>query len=85
MMVELNKAEIDAILSSLQLLSKQNQVIMEDCLSISINQLYNKLTSIQEQLYLKAKLSRLEQPNNPQYTDNELEAMTYENENQSRE
>ena len=84
MMVELNKAEIDAILSSLQLLSKQNQVIMEDCLSISTNQLYNKLTSIQEQLYLKAKLSRLEQPNNPQYTDNELEAMTYENENQSR-
>lgn len=83
MMVELNKAEIDAILSSLQLLSKQNQVIMEDCLSISTNQLYNKLTSIQEQLYLKAKLSRLEQPNNPQYTDNELEAMTYENENQS--
>ena len=83
MMVELNKAEIDAILSSLQLLSKQNQVIMEDCLSISINQLYNKLTSIQEQLYLKAKLSRLEQPNNPQYTDNELDAMTYENENQS--
>lgn len=82
-MVELNKAEIDAILSSLQLLSKQNQVIMEDCLSISTNQLYNKLTSIQEQLYLKAKLSRLEQPNNPQYTDNELEAMTYENENQS--
>ena len=51
MMVELNKAEIDAILSSLQLLSKQNQVIMEECLSISINQLYNKLTSIQEQLY----------------------------------
>lgn len=83
MMVELNKAEIDAILSSLQLLSKQNQVIMEDCLSISINQLYNKLTSIQEQLYLKAKLSRLEQPNNPQYTDEEIEAMTYENENQS--
>ena len=83
MMVELNKAEIDAILSSLQLLSKQNQVIMEDCLSISINQLYNKLTSIQEQLYLKAKLSRLEQPNNPQYTDDELDAMTYENENQS--
>ena len=83
MMVELNKAEIDAILSSLQLLSKQNQVIMEDCLSISTNQLYNKLTSIQEQLYLKAKLSRLEQPNNPQYTDNELDAMTYENENQS--
>ena len=82
-MVELNKAEIDAILSSLQLLSKQNQVIMEDCLSISTNQLYNKLTSIQEQLYLKAKLSRLEQPNNPQYTDNELDAMTYENENQS--
>ena len=83
MMVELNKAEIDAILSSLQLLSKQNQVIMEDCLSISINQLYNKLTSIQEQLYLKAKLSRLEQPNNPQYTDDELDVMTYENENQS--
>ena len=83
MMVELNKAEIDAILSSLQLLSKQNQVIMEDCLSISTNQLYNKLTSIQEQLYLKAKLSRLEQPNNPQYTDDELYAMTYENENQS--
>ena len=83
MMVELNKAEIDAILSSLQLLSKQNQVIMEDCLSISTNQLYNKLTSIQEQLYLKAKLSRLEQPNNPQYTDEEIEAMTYENENQS--
>ena len=80
MMVELNKAEIDAILSSLQLLSKQNQVIMEDCLSISTNQLYNKLTSIQEQLYLKAKLSRLEQPNNPQYTDDELDAMTYENE-----
>jgi len=51
MMVELNKPEIDAILSSLQLLSKQNQVIMEDCLSISINQLYNKLTSIQEKLY----------------------------------
>ena len=83
MMVELNKAEIDAILSSLQLLSKQNQVIVEDCLSISTNQLYNKLTSIQEQLYLKAKLSRLEQPNNPQYTDDELDAMTYENENQS--
>lgn len=83
MMVELNKAEIDAILSSLQLLSKQNQVIMEDCLSISTNQLYNKLTSIQEQLYLKVKLSRLEQPNNPQYTDDELDAMTYENENQS--
>ena len=83
MMVELNKAEIDAILSSLQLLSKQNQVIMEDCLSISTNQLYNKLTSIQEQLYLKAKLSRLEQPNNPQYTDDELDSMTYENENQS--
>lgn len=83
MMVELNKPEIDAILSSLQLLSKQNQVIVEDCLSISTNQLYNKLTSIQEQLYLKAKLSRLEQPNNPQYTDNELDAMTYENENQS--
>ena len=51
MIVELNKAEIDAILSSLQLLSKQNQMIMEDCLSISVNQLYNKLTSIQEQLY----------------------------------
>jgi hypothetical protein len=51
MKVELNKPEIDAILSSFQLLSEQNQVIIEDCLSISINQLYNKLTSIQENLY----------------------------------
>jgi len=51
MMVKLNKPEIDAILSSLQLLSKQNQVIVEETLSISVNQLYNKLTSIQEQLY----------------------------------
>lgn len=50
-MTELNKPEIDAILSSLQLLSKQNQMILEECLSISINQLYNKLTSIQENLY----------------------------------
>jgi hypothetical protein len=51
MMVELNELEIDAILTSLQLLSKQNQVIIEECLSISVNQLYNKLTSIQEKLY----------------------------------
>ena len=49
--VELNKSEIDAILTTLQLLSKKDQVILEECLSISINQLYNKLTSIQEQLY----------------------------------
>jgi hypothetical protein len=51
MMVELNKQEIDAILSALQLISKQDQMIMEECISISTNQLYNKLTSIQEQLY----------------------------------
>ena len=50
-MIELNKPEIDAILTTLQLLSKKDQVIVEDCLSISINQLYNKLTSIQEKLY----------------------------------
>ena len=30
---------------------------------------------------LKAKLSRYEQPDNPQYTDDEISAMTYENEN----
>jgi hypothetical protein len=30
---------------------------------------------------LKAKLSRFEQPDNPQYTDEEIDAMTYENEN----
>ena len=29
---------------------------------------------------LKAKLSRLEQPDNPQYTDEEIDVMTYENE-----
>ena len=51
MTVELNKQEVDAILSALQLISKQDQMIMEECISISINQLYNKLTSIQEQLY----------------------------------
>lgn len=51
MTVELNKPEIDAILTSLQLLSKQNQMIVEETLSISVNQLYNKLTSIQEELY----------------------------------
>ena len=51
MTVELNKQEVDAILSALQLISKQDQVIMEECLLISTNQLYNKLTSIQEQLY----------------------------------
>ena len=51
MMVELNELEIDAILTSLQLLSKKDQMILEIDLSISINQLYNKLTSIQEQLY----------------------------------
>ena len=33
---------------------------------------------------LKAKLSRLEQPDNPQYTDAEMDAMTYENENESQ-
>jgi hypothetical protein len=32
---------------------------------------------------LKAKLSRLEQPDNPQYTDEEISAMDFENENQS--
>jgi hypothetical protein len=32
---------------------------------------------------LKAKLSRLEQPDNPQYTDEEIDAMTYENENEN--
>jgi hypothetical protein len=31
---------------------------------------------------LKAKLSRYEQPNNSQYTDEEISAMTYENENE---
>jgi hypothetical protein len=51
MMVELNELEIDAILTSLQLLSKKDQMILEIDLSISINQLYNKLTSIQEKLY----------------------------------
>ena len=51
MTVDLNKPEIDAILTSLQLLSKQNQMIVEETLSISVNQLYNKLTSIQENLY----------------------------------
>jgi hypothetical protein len=50
-MVELNKPEIDAILTTLQLLSKKDQMILEIDLSISINQLYNKLTSIQEKLY----------------------------------
>jgi len=49
--VKLNKPEVDAILTSLQLLSRQNQLILEETLSISINQLYNKLTSIQENLY----------------------------------
>jgi len=49
--VKLNKPEVDAILTSLQLLSRQNQLILEQTLSISINQLYNKLTSIQENLY----------------------------------
>lgn len=33
---------------------------------------------------LKAKLSRYEQPNNPQYTDEEIDAMTYENENENQ-
>jgi hypothetical protein len=33
---------------------------------------------------LKAKLSRYEQPNNPQYTDEEISAMTYENENENQ-
>ena len=51
MMIELNKPEIDAILTTLQLLSKKDQMILELDLSISINQLYNKLTSIQEHLY----------------------------------
>jgi len=51
MMVELNELEIDAILTSLQLLSKKDQMILEIDLSISVNQLYNKLTSIQEKLY----------------------------------
>lgn len=32
---------------------------------------------------LKAKLSRYEQPDNPQYTEDEISAMTSENENQS--
>ena len=50
-MVELNELEIDAILTTLQLLSKKDQMILELDLSISINQLYNKLTSIQEKLY----------------------------------
>ena len=50
-MIELNRPEIDAILTTLQLLSKKDQMILELDLSISINQLYNKLTSIQEQLY----------------------------------
>ena len=31
---------------------------------------------------LKAKLSRYEHPDNPQYTDDEISAMTYENENE---
>lgn len=51
MMVELNKPEVDAILTSLQLLSKKDQLIVENCLFVSTNQLYNKLTSIQENLY----------------------------------
>ena len=33
---------------------------------------------------LKAKLSRYEQPDNPQYTDEEIDAMTYENENENQ-
>jgi hypothetical protein len=37
-----------------------------------------------EVLDLKAKLSRLEQPDNPQYTDEEIDAMTYENENENQ-
>lgn len=37
---------------------------------------YRKL--YQENLYLKAKLSRLENPDAPQYTDEEIEAMSYE-------
>jgi hypothetical protein len=36
-----------------------------------------------EILDLKAKLSRLEQPDNSQYTDEEISAMDFENENQS--
>ena len=33
---------------------------------------------------LKAKLSRFEQPDNPNYTDAEMDAMTYENENENQ-
>jgi hypothetical protein len=40
-----------------------------------------ELRKMQDEIYvLKAELSRLEQPDNPQYTDEEMEAMTAQNE-----
>lgn len=40
-----------------------------------------ELRKLEDEIYdLKAKLSRLEQPDNPQYTDKEMDAMTAQNE-----
>lgn len=42
--------------------------------------LENKIHAKEQEIRdLKAKLSRLENPNNPEYTEEEIDAMTYEN------
>jgi hypothetical protein len=47
---------------------------------LKLSEEYSKeFREMQDEIYdLKAKLSRLEQPDNPQYTDEEMDAMTYQ-------
>jgi hypothetical protein len=53
--------------------------IMADHGIMDIDDHIKKLREFQEEIMdLKAKISRLENPDNPQYTDEEMNAMTYQ-------
>lgn len=62
---------------SMKKLADEFDLILVEDNTNKVIELENKIYSQQKEIAsLKAKLSRYEQPNNPQYTDEEMDAMT---------
>lgn len=62
--------------------SEEDMEKIADEFELKLSEDYSKeLRKLEDEIYdLKAKISRLENPENPQYTHEEMNAMTYQNE-----
>lgn len=49
--IDLENSEVDILISSLTLLSKQDQIRLEELYGLKVNQLFNKLYSIKLKNY----------------------------------